>query len=433
MRRVADPTDIWVVSPTTEDLMTGAKYAEITLPWTFNRMMKNTSSRGQQERALNIAKGGVVQEVLRRELTNRGIVAPTQQKSHRDDDLFDFRLNMGGSEVRLDVKSIHHYSNYDEIVDREPLTPELIIEHSAYSGPDWRRFFPVMVPHTQINQNKQAYCFAIASSVDPRGLIDGSQDQHVLAAFPYGDSLPFLSSGRLCRARENAGNGIFLDVTYNSDAMFDTSGIEFTVVGEWAGQITKKTVVLKRNQVVKEIGPFSVIGSFQIDRTSHDQLYGQIEICVGRNDFDEVIPDSQRRNMNVVPDTPLILTQEDFCNLLLPVDYRLFFLGWITKEEFLQKCRNYTGWVWPKDSVNPDENQAWEQITENDKKALTNAGFGDAIQKKPSHVNAGWLKTSGKGQGACCYVFPNSRGGGVKETNLYVLVRDLIVMDELGI
>ncbi len=44
------------------------------------------------------------------------------------------------------------------------------------------------------------------------------------------------------------------------------------------------------------------------------------------------------------------------------------------------------------------------------------------------------MKTSGgPGGNACCYVFPNVRGGGIRETNLYVLPQDLTIMDELGI
>lgn len=281
---VADPQDIWVVSPTIEDFEAGARYAEITLPWTFNRMMKNTSSGGQRERGLNIAKGIVVQEVLRRELEKRGISAPAQTKSHRDNDLFDFRLNIQGTEIRLDVKSMHHFSDYDGRTGRSPLTTQLLIDSADYSGPDWRRFFPMMVPHTQVNQDKQAYCFAIASSVDPRGAIDNGRTDHVLAAFPFGEYLPILSSSRLCNLREEAGRGIFLDVTYVDDSMFDTD-IEFTVVGEWAGKVIRKNVILKPNQTVTGLGPFSVIGSFQVSRGSYDWLAGNIHVAVGQNDF----------------------------------------------------------------------------------------------------------------------------------------------------
>jgi hypothetical protein len=433
MSLLNNPDDIWVLTPNDEDLMTGARYAEITLPWTFNRMMKNTGSRGQQERALNIAKGVVVQEILRRELARRNIKAPGQIKSHRNDDLFDFQVVFNGAQSRLDVKSIHHYSDHDASAHRDSLTPELIIKYAAYAGPDWRYFFPMMIPHTQIKQDKQTYCFAIGSSIDPRKEVDINRTAHVLTAFPSGGTLPFLSSRKLCLAREQAGQGIFLTCSYASDGLFDGSGIAVTIVGEWDGEVKKETVSLKRGTPVSDIGPFSVVSSFQVTRDVYDNFLGRIDIQVTRNDFGAAIRDSAQKNINVVPSTLLALVKSDFCNLLLPSDYKLYVIGWTPKSEFLASCRNYSAWVWPQDSISKYENRPWAQITDKDRSTLKNAGFDDCIQTKPSKINAGWLKTTGKGNGACCYVFPNTFSGGIRETNLYVLPQDLRVMNSLGL
>ena len=69
-------------------------------------------------------------------------------------------------------------------------------------------------------------------------------------------------------------------------------------------------------------------------------------------------------------------------------------------------------------------------VTEADKKTITKAGFEGCISE--SGIMAGWMKTHGKGGGACCYVFPNiGRSGGVKETNLYALPKDLNIMSEV--
>ena len=114
------------------------------------------------------------------------------------------------------------------------------------------------------------------------------------------------------------------------------------------------------------------------------------------------------------------------------MDYTLYVIGWTYKDEFLQACRQYTGWVWPMDSIDKFKNQAWTQITEADRRKLEKKGFGNSIQGTPRMLRAGWLKTTGKGGGACCYVFPNiGANGGVKETNLYILPRDLYTMDSL--
>ena len=100
-----------VLEPTESDLQVAASYAAITLPWTFNRMMKNTGSKGQRDRGLNIAKGILAQEMLRRTLQDLGIEASTQRKSHRDNDLFDFQVELDGTRLKLDIKSMNYYNN----------------------------------------------------------------------------------------------------------------------------------------------------------------------------------------------------------------------------------------------------------------------------------------------------------------------------------
>jgi hypothetical protein len=110
----------------------------------------------------------------------------------------------------------------------------------------------------------------------------------------------------------------------------------------------------------------------------------------------------------------------------------LYVIGWTRKDEFLQNCRKYTGWVWPMDKIDKYRNQAWSQITEDDQHRLETTGFAGSIQDKPRLLKAGWMKTTGRGGGACCYVFPNiGANGGVKETNLYILAQDLYTMNAL--
>jgi len=105
MAKVTKVADILTIPSKPEDRDVGARYASRTLPWTFNRMSKNTSARGQIERGLNIAKGIVAQEVLRRYLGERGIKVELQRKSHRDEDLFDFKILSDG-EKRLLTSSL---------------------------------------------------------------------------------------------------------------------------------------------------------------------------------------------------------------------------------------------------------------------------------------------------------------------------------------
>jgi hypothetical protein len=429
VRKLKTNKDVWVLTPTAADLQAGAHYASVSLPWTFNRMMMNTGSVGQQYRALNIAKGIVGQEMLMREMVRLGIKAQTQRKSHRDEDLFDLHVQIDGDLTKMDLKSIHYFTNYGP-VGREQFSPDLLLKYAGYADADWRTFFPMLVPHTQIEQSKEAYCFAIASSIDLRKDIATNRMGYALTAFPYAAYLPFLSSTRLCLMREEAKKGFYLEISYETDSLI-ASEITLSIIGEWAGKPSIQAVTLNP-EAAKRAGPFSCISSFQLDKDSYERFYGAVEIAVKKNEFSKLVLNSQKRNINDIPKETFVLTPTDFCNLYLPTDYTLYVIGWTRKDEFLQNCRKYTGWVWPMDKIDKYRNQAWSQITEDDQHRLETTGFAGSIQDKPRLLKAGWMKTTGRGGGACCYVFPNiGANGGVKETNLYILAQDLYTMNAL--
>lgn len=432
MRKLTGTKGIWILKPQKEDLVEGARYALISLPWTFNRMMLNTGSKGQQARAINIAKGIVSQEILKRALIEQGIRARTQRKSHRDEDLFDFRVEIDGSLTRLDVKTWNYFTDYISL-GREPLSPNLIIKNADYPGPEWVHFFPMLVPHTQIAQDKEAFCFAISSSIDSRKDALANRQFNILAAFPSGEVFPFMSYQRLCTEREKAKKGIFLRVSWSTSGLFDPERINIKIIGEWNEKELIIPLTVKKGKDLTA-GPFSVVSAFQIETSDfHEWKDGNVIISIHRNEFKVPVLNSNRVNINVEPRKTLILTREDFCNLVVPNDYTLYVLGWMIKSDYLSSCREYPAWIWPKDSVDKYKNQPWSQITEKDLVSITRAGFEDCIRKKPSMFCAGWMKTHGRGGGACCYVYPNiGMNGGVKETNLYVLPKDLQTIDSLG-
>lgn len=434
MKTLEQEQDIWKLQPNKKDLIAAAKYAAITLPWTFNRMFKNTSSRGQNDRALNIAKGIVAQEVLRRKLSEVGIKAETERKSYRDSDLFDFKIFLNGNPILMDIKSFNYYTDYKSY-GREDLSSSLIIGNADYPGPDWRRFFPMLVPHTQIRQDKEAYCFAISSSIDFRRDISTNRNDFMISAFPHGEIMPFLSDKRLILEREAKENGIYIDITLRQEkSLFKNENLNLIVKGEWNEEQSFVKIELQANKKIENIGPFSAISSFEIDKESYDKFIdSSIEIEISDNHLSKPVLNSSKRNVNKIPDKNLVIEREDFCNLVLPNDYQIYYLGWITKEEYLAKVSDYVGYVWPNDDETPYENQLWTQITEKDKSHLERANFEDNIEYEPKLLNAGWMKTHGRGGGACCYVFPNiGYMGGIKENNLYILPSDLYTMNELS-
>ena len=429
MDKLTSRDDVWVLTPNSDDLRAGAHYAALSLPWTFNRMMLNTGSAGQQLRALNIAKGIVGQEVLQRKMKAMGIPAATQRKSHRSEDLFDFNTEINGKLTKMDLKSFHYFRDYATL-GRRPFSVDYLLSQADYAGADWRTFFPMLVPHTQIEQTKESYCFAIASSFDFRKDIATDRIDYALTAFPYGPHLEFFSSQRLCALREDAHKGFHIELRYTAESFLSTD-ITMTVIGEWDGESSIVREKL-RPGMRKRIGPFSCISSFQIDHSGYEAFDGSVTVSLSGNEFTDSVLNTARRDTNTFPDESFVLRKADFCNLFLPSEYTLHVIGWIYKDDFLRTCKRYSGWVWPLDRVDRFRNQAWTQITVADRKKLYRTGFADAIPDDASALGAGWLKTSGKGGGACCYVFPNiGARGGVKETNLYVLPRDLHTMRSL--
>lgn len=108
------------------------------------------------------------------------------------------------------------------------------------------------------------------------------------------------------------------------------------------------------------------------------------------------------------------------------------FIGWAEKGQFLKACQDYPGWVWPIDKVSKFENTPWTQVTQDDVNKYEKLGLELSRDTKTKALQCGLMKTSGRGPGACCYVFPNIFRTGLKETNLYALPKDLWTMSSLA-
>lgn len=431
METVKAKNQIWQLKPTKEDSELGARYASVTLPWTFNRMMKQRSPRGLRERALNIAKGVAAQEALCRLLRKNGVQASTQVKSYRESDFYDLNVSINGQRKRLDFKTVNYYRDYDASVHRPSFSLDYLLSNSGYYGSDWRHFFPMLVPHTQIDQGKEVYCFGICESNDFRSNALSPRTMDWIAAFPYGEFQPFLSTKKLCLAREEQRKGFSIILRFVCEGLFSQSIFPLTVIGEWDGKGVSKDVVVGSDRDVT-IGPLSCVSSFRVTRKTLESMSGHLELRVIKNDFSACVYNSSQENVNVIPNGSMTIEKDHFCNLGLPDDYTIYVTGWTLSSDFRRLCTKYSGWVWPDDHVSKFDNQPWIDITEKDRTMLSQHNFADAIPAKRSQLHAGFLKTTGKGGGACCYVFPNTFGGGVKETNLYVLLQDLSPMSEIG-
>lgn len=428
---VTSPEQVWTATANTDELAEGVRYASISLPWTFNRMMMRSSTTGQNNRAYNIAKGIVGQEIVTRVLTENGIDVELPRKSHRDDDLFDIRVSIDGTTRAVDLKTVNYYSDYSD--KRPPFSPEYVMQHADYDGPNWREFFPMMIPHTQLNQDKEVYIFAIADSIDFRADLTAGRSEHDIIGFPYGDMCEFLQADRLIDARENATDGVYVTIQYNTGEDASETALPVELIGEWDGDLVHKETTVTPESTVSKLGPFSCLNSIRIPPKAYfDHFDGSLEFTVDTNELDEPVRNTTGRNLNQIPDETMVLEKSEFCNLRLPDDYTVHFFGWTTKDEFRQRCRTYRSWVWPDDSADPSKNTPWSQLSDDDRTKLQRIGFEDTIQSEAHRIGAGLLKGIPMSGGACTYVYPNQYGGGLRETNLYVLPQDLRTMDTIG-
>lgn len=435
---VSNKSQIWTASSTTDELSEGTHYASISLPWTFDRMMMNSSPDGQKKRAYNIAKGIVGQEVLVRVLSEKGVDIELPNDTHRDDDIFDIRLNVDGQEQKADLKTMNYFSDYEN--DRTTFSLEYLIDNRDYDGSKWNQFFPMMIPHTQMNQNKEVYIFAIAESIDFRNKLWEGRSEHAIFAFPHGEMCEFTQKEQLINAREEEYSGIFFSIEYDTPSYFEKRLPKIELIGEWDGEIKRQKVTLEKNETISHIGPFSALNSLWMSTEDfREHFSGSIHFSISKNELQKPVRNTTRRDLNTLPRNrdevdpkrPMTIEKSYFCNLRLPDDYTIHYLGWTTKEDFITNCRKYRSWIWPDDDVDPDKNMPWSQLTEDDQKKLERIGFDDEIQQGDHRIDAGFLKGIPIGGSAATFVYPNQYGGGLRETNAYVLPQDLRSMAEL--
>jgi hypothetical protein len=402
--------DILTLKPSTEDIYLGARYAGISLPWTYDRMeQENKNSTGTRDRAFNISKGVVGQRLLASTLQERGVDVQLEEKSHRETDAYDIRFPSDIEVTDLDLKTFNHFTNYG--VDEKPkLTAELISSNAQYEGSEWGHFFPMLVPFDQFTQQKDAYCFGLSSSIDFRNTIEGRKG-YELYAFPKPDSTvgEFMMSN--VKKRESTGQSFSLNVVLSNGN--DHMEIDIKIIGEFDGGINEEWITIQDKSPVT-IERFSGINSFKIKKSGFDKLQQsnrKISISV------------EERSLS---DQPIQLDHDDFSNLLMPSNFSFYFIGWIPKAEFKTKAMKHPGWIGPSEDTFY-KNQRWDYLKPEEKHLLKNNGVSWAVDP-----NGGVQGALRKGTG--CYYYPKLTKdkpwiGGLRKTNLYVLPENLRSMD----
>ncbi|MDG6949260.1 MAG: hypothetical protein JRM77_05320 [Nitrososphaerota archaeon] len=444
---LSSPDQIWETSIGPGDLQEAFNYATISLPWTFDRLhYQNKSPKTANIRLLHVLEGVLNQEILQRALKKQGYKCDLDWSNYRESDIFDFEIDG----KRCDVKTGIIYSIYDDKVRRKPFSPDLLIRYKSYSGPRWRTFFPIMVPLTQLTPDKMkdTYIFGLAKTEpDLTKRVPAVGDRGLWCSAPYGEAFVFFQNTNLIKAREAAGKGFYPILEYRrTQAKIDedSTGIEVTIFGEWNKKQKKSAkVYLEPGQRKTLDEEYSSLSCVMVDHPA--TMVGSDVLAIkAKNNFSGFVSTTvDPKNINdsrfawyVYPD--------GFVNLRVPDDYKVYWLGHISFNEFASTFANYPSQFIPN-GANMDENtpgrltpklkEKFISLDRRRKKAI-DAGikvpwpeFSSLVKR--SVVNAGIMVCANKFPrpiGGACYQYPPYA---LLEGALYVLPRDLHTMSSL--
>ncbi len=446
---LSDPKQIWESKITEREQREAIEYATISLPWTFDRMhYGGKAQKSTNDRMVHIAEGVLAQSVLERELTKRGKKCDMDWTGYRESDIFDFKVN----EKIYDVKTTVIYSEYSANWKRQEFTPELFIQNYDYPGPEWRRFFPVMVPMTQLTPErmKDSYIFGIAETKqDLRRRTPAFGDSGFWCAAPYGKAQIYFQDRKLIEAREKSKKGFVLKAKWERSQKVlsqERGSIRIIPIGEWNGDRQSVVeIILKPGEDGSSRVRYSALGCIRVDHPSELNPSDKIVIAAESN-FDDMVtkPTNPLENIND-PNFEWVLNSESFVNLKVPEDFKIYWIGHIPFSEFSAKFIKYPAYFipTPKNPAVNSTGMATDKIVEKlnsldkrrDKaikegKKIPWPSFAGLISGKK--IKAGILISAnrkfGPPLGAACYYYPPYA---LAESAIYVLPRDLYTMGSL--
>ncbi|MFQ6060259.1 MAG: hypothetical protein ACE5KV_03040 [Thermoplasmata archaeon] len=447
MKKLSDSSEIWTCDVTKSDMDEAIEYATISLPWTFDRMRYGPREQGSvNNRLMHILMGVLNQTILRRVLESKGHSCEMDWTKYRESDIFDFRI---GDRV-CDVKTSHIYSVYDKSLKREAFSTDLIIRNRSYADREWRRFFPLMVPVSQltIDRMKDLYIFGLAQTfADIRKTEPKLNDKGFWCAGPHGKAFAFFQSTPAILAREEAGSGFQICAVWQRTQMRlveEDRAIKITFFGEWDGERRDETVVVNEGSKATTKQEFSSLSSMRFDDLGVLDDNDIFKVTV-RRAFTGHVPKSSNPKVDLNdPDFLWIVSKKSFVNLRVPEDYRIHWIGHIPYKEFIECFQKYKAYFMPHPSkmdLNTDvearnsEKEWFAKLDQRKAKAIENGkdvpwpDFSSLIRDGIIHAGLLLSKMSGpRPIGGACYFYPPY---GLWESAIYVLPQDLHPMDTL--
>jgi len=390
--------------------------------------------------------GVLNQTILERVLTEKGYSCSKDWTKYRESDVFDFSID----DKIYDVKTVHLYSRYNDSWGREPFSPELLIANKSYTGPEWKHFFPMMVTLSQltVEKKKDEYIFGIAETYDDiRSTNPYQGDDGFWCSVPYGKAFPFFQNIRVIKTREENEVGFNINVSWSRlyQRIDETSKIiKITLYGEWAGSPLIEEITLTEGTSITSKKEFSSLSCIRVEHPAILDDYDKIIFTV-KNHFEQHIPQLNNPTINLNDSNfEWIVGKDSFINLMVPKDYKVYWIGHISTDEFASKFSKYPSYFIPRGGdmdknqpgrVTPKLKERFKSLDKRRKKAIENGisipwpEFSSLI--KDQTINAGLLLVAMKGPkpiGAACYYYPPYA---LQESAIYVLPQDLYAMDSL--
>jgi len=441
--------DVWVSELDMKDLKYAKKYTTISLPWTFDRMQYGGNSQnGVNNRIMNIFKGVLNQNLLEKKLEEKGYSTVKDWTKYRETDLFDFEI---GDNV-YDVKTCHVYDEYSEQNDREIFSLDFLIENIDYPGPEWKRFFPATLPFTQINgiEEKDRYLFGISRTNDDiRKTEPDNDDGGFWVSGPCKDAFKFFQVPEAILKREEADQGFYVEVRWerSQNTLFDENNdIELSLIGEWDGERLDEVMVLSPGEEKMSENEYSSLSTVKLNHPS--MLIDKDKLVISaESNYSGRIPKPTNPKIDLDNDDfDWTLTKDDFVNLHVPMDYKVYWLGWVPVEEFFEKFQKYESYFIPHPD-NYDVNvpgkvtsKLREQLEREDRKRKKKINKGEDISRPKfsdlidgDSLHGGFLLAAYRGGhtlGAGSYYYPPNPNA-FREKALYILPADLNKMSAI--
>lgn len=395
MERLTGAEQIWTCDIESEHLHTAVEYAKKSLAWTFNRM----DDRGPWSwytRMMRIVVGVTAQETLIMKLREQGSAIERDWTNYRTEDVFDLRTPDG---VKVDIKCNNFFTDY-KAPGRSQFSLDHVIENRGYCGDEWDKMVPALVPRDQI-EKKDLYIFAILLSPEYRAKKTGSRREHCILCSPGLEWGYFLNRRKIIEAREKASKG--LDLVFQLKGQSTLSDVPLTFFFGFEKDSTFQETRAKLNMDDEfEIDGVSSLSYVRLDANDLDLFTNKLQVSF-TNHLDTPIYSGRKGvDLNIPPGKTWTVDRNMFADLFLPTSNKLYFIGWLTRDEFKRLKANYPSYAFPKK----------EDTTKN--QPSTNKEKGELLMR------------------SCCYYYPNTHGGGLQTHNCYVPVGDLYIMDELS-